>query len=55
LSTLLAHLTEVSKAFQAECFNFGQMKASLELCVKKLSDAAAKSESKAEWERRENE
>jgi len=47
LSTLALHLTEPSKVFQAGCFNFAQMKASVELCINKLSDAAAKSEPKA--------
>jgi len=31
------------------------MKASVELCINKLSDAAAKSELKADWERFESE
>jgi len=47
LSTLPPHLTELSDVFQAGCFNFAQMKASVELCISKLSDAAAKSELKA--------
>jgi len=44
LSTLPPHLTELSKVFQAGCFNLAQMKASVELCINKLSGAAAKSE-----------
>ena len=52
--TLLPRLTELSKVFQAGCFNLAQMKASVELCITKLSDAAAKSELKADWERRVN-
>jgi len=43
LSTLAPHLTELSKTFQAGYFNFAQMKASVDLCINKLSDAAAKS------------
>jgi len=50
LPALLPRLTELSKVFQAECFNIAQMKASVELC-NKLSDAAAKSEFKAARER----
>ena len=46
LSTLVPHLTELSKVFQAVCFDFAQVKASVELCTNKLSDAAAKSELK---------
>jgi len=45
------NLTKLSKVFQAGCFNFALMKASAELCINKLSDAAAKSELKADWER----
>jgi len=41
LPTLLPHLTERSKVFQAGCFNLAQMKDSVELCITKLSDAAA--------------
>ena len=44
LSTLAPHLTELSKVFQARCFDFAQVKASVELCINKLSDAAVKSE-----------
>ena len=51
LSTLAPHLTELSKVFQAGYFNFAQMKASVELCINKLSDAAAKSELKANYEK----
>jgi len=50
LSTLVPHLTELSKVFQAECFDFAQGKASVELCINKLYDAAAKSELKANCE-----
>jgi len=31
LSTLVPHLTEMSKVFQAGCFDFAQMKASVKL------------------------
>jgi len=44
LSTLPAHLTELSKVFQTVCFDLAQVKTSVELCIRKLSDAAAKSE-----------
>jgi len=44
LSTLPPHLAELSKVFQVGCFNLAQLKASVELCINKLSDAAAKSE-----------
>jgi len=50
LSTLAPHLTEWSKIFQAGCFNFAQMKNSIELCISKLSDASAKSEIKPNCE-----
>jgi len=46
LSTLVAHLTELSKVFQALCFDFAQVKASAKLCINMLSDAAVKSELK---------
>jgi len=46
LRTFLPHLTELSKVFQAEYLNIAQVKASVELCINKLSDAAAKSELK---------
>jgi len=51
LSTLPPHLTELSKGFQAECFNFAQREASIQLCINKLSDAAVKSELKADCEK----
>ena len=54
-STLAPHLTEQSKVLQAGCFNFAQMKASEELCINKLSDAAAKSELKANCEKFDSE
>jgi len=50
LSTLAPHLAELSKAFQAGCFNFAQMKTSVELCIDKFSDADAKSELEANCE-----
>jgi len=50
MSTLPPHLTELNKVFQAECFNFAQMKASV-LCINKLPDAAAKSELQANCEK----
>jgi len=48
-------LTELSKVFQAGCFDFAQMKASVEMCIDKLSDAAAKSELKANCQKFDNE
>jgi len=47
LSTLALQLTELSKVFQAGCLDFAQVKASVELCINKLTDAAAKTELKA--------
>ena len=47
LSTLAPHLTELSKAFQAGYLNFAQMKASVELCINKVSDAASKPRAKS--------
>jgi len=47
LSTLPPHLAELSKIFHAGCFNLAQIKVSVELCINKLSDAAAKSKLKA--------
>jgi len=55
LSTLTPHLTELNKVFQAGYFNFAQMKASVELCIHKLSNAAAKSELKANCEKFDSE
>ena len=43
---LAPHLTELSKDFQTGYFDFAQMKASVELSINKLSDAAAESEIK---------
>jgi len=43
LSTLAPHLAQLSKVFQAGCFSLAQVKTSVELCINKLSDAAAKS------------
>jgi len=51
LSTLALHLTEQTKVFQAGCFVFAQVKASVELCINKLSDATAKPELKATCEK----
>jgi len=39
------------QSFSGGCFNLVQMKASAELCINKLSDAAAKSKLKVDWER----
>jgi len=50
LSTLASPLAELSKVFQAGCFDFAQMKSSVELCINKLYVAAAKSEFKANCE-----
>jgi len=44
---LAPHLTELSKVFQAVRFDLAQVRASVELCINKLSDGAAKSEFKA--------
>jgi len=52
---LLPRLTELSQVIHAGCFNLAQMKASVELRINKLSDAAAKSELKDDWERFESE
>ena len=46
LSTLAPYLTELSKVFQTGYLNFAQMKASVELCINKLSDTDAKPELK---------
>jgi len=51
LPTLAHHLTELGKVFQAVCFDSARVKASVELCINKLSDAAAKSELKANCEK----
>jgi len=51
LSTLVPHLTELSKVFQAVCFNLAQMKASLELSISKLYNSSAKSEPEANCEK----
>jgi len=37
-------MTELSKVFQAVCFGLAQVKASVELCINELADAAGKSE-----------
>jgi len=55
LSTLALHLTELSEVFQAGCFNSAQVKACVELCINNLSDAAAKSELKANCEKFDSE
>ena len=55
LSTLAPHLTELSKAFEAGCFAFPQVKAFVERCINKLSDAAAKSEVKVNCEKFDSE
>jgi len=49
LSTLAIHLTKLNRVIQAVCFDFAQVEAYEELCINKLSDAAAKSELKANW------
>jgi len=51
LSTLASLLTELSKVFQTGYFDFAQMKSSVELCINKVYDAAAKSELKANCEK----
>ena len=55
LSTLEPHLTELSIVFEAGCFDFAQVKASVDLCINKLSDAFAKSEFKANCEQFDSE
>jgi len=55
LSTLALHHTELSKVLQAGCFDIAQVKASVELCANKLSDAATKSELKANCEKFDSE
>ena len=55
LSTLAPHLTELSKVLEAGYFNFAQMRASVELCINKLSDAAAKSQTEANCEKFDSE
>jgi len=55
LSTSAPHLTELGKVFQAEYLNFAQVKASVELCNNKLSDAAAKPELEANREKFDSE
>jgi len=44
LSTMAPHMTELSKVFQAVYFGLAQVKASIEVCINKLFDAAPKSE-----------
>jgi len=44
VATLEPHLTELSKVFQAVCFDLAHVKTSVELCINKPSDATAKSE-----------
>jgi len=46
LSILAFHLAKLSKVIQAGCFDLAQIKASVELYINKLSDAAAKPELK---------
>jgi len=55
LSTLAPHLTELSKVLQAGCFDFTQVKASVELCINQLSDSAAEFELKAVCEKFDSE
>jgi len=54
LSTVAPHLVRKSKVFQAVCFDFAQVKASVELCINKLYDATAKAELKANCEKFDN-
>jgi len=42
---------KTERNFQAECFNFAQINASVELCINKLSDAASEYELKATCEK----
>jgi len=55
LTTLPPHLTELSEVLQAVCFNFEQIKASVEMCMNMLSDVAGKSELKANCEKFDSE
>jgi len=55
LSTLPPNVTKISKVFQAGCFNFAQMKASVKLCINKLSGATPKSALKANCEKFDSE
>ena len=41
LSALPLHLTKLNNVDRAGCFDFAQVKASVELCTNKLSDSAA--------------
>jgi len=52
---LAPHLTKLSKVFEAGCFDFAQVKASVELCINRFSDDAAKSELKADCEKFDSE
>ena len=52
---LAPHLTELSKVFEAGCFDFAQVKASVELCINRFSDDAAKSELKTDCEKFDSE
>jgi len=45
----------MNKDFQAGCFNFAQMKASVKLCINKLSGTTAKSALKANSEKFDSE
>ena len=51
LSLLTLHLTKVSNGFDSGCFDLAQVKASVELCIHKISDGAAKSEFKANFQK----
>jgi len=55
LSTLASPLTELSNVFQVGYFDFAQMTSSVELCINKLYDAAAKSEFEANCEKFDSE
>jgi len=55
LLTLAIHLTKLNKVIQAVYFDFAQVKASVELCISKLSDAAAKSELETNCEKFDSE
>ena len=55
LSTPAIQLTKLNEFIQAVCFDFAQVKASVEPCINELSDAAAKSELEANCEKFDSE
>jgi len=55
LSLLTLDLTKLNNVFDSGCFHLAQVKASVELCIHKISDAAAKSEFKANFQKFDSE